>query len=187
MSYSPNNPRYLTIADSMTSNGEANARLILDTVTNIFYTLDDDGNFLPIQANEWTETTIDISSDEILNMGSNPIVLLPAAGEGKYFDYESIKLEYIHNTTAYTLSEKLYISDFVQTQISELLITAGGDVVSVIRAFYSDTFVDTDVYSFNQVKPLNQDLILSTWNGTNPEDGNGTMKVKIKYKIVDFG
>jgi hypothetical protein len=45
MSYSPTNPNYLTIAQSMTNDGQKNVKVILDIITNIIYTLDDDGNF----------------------------------------------------------------------------------------------------------------------------------------------
>jgi len=48
MSYTPNQSKYLTVAQSRTNNGQKDIRIILDIDTNIFYTLDDDNNFIPI-------------------------------------------------------------------------------------------------------------------------------------------
>jgi hypothetical protein len=50
--YNPNNPRFLTVANAITKNGQRNVRIILDVESNKFYTLDDDNNFLEIGYNE---------------------------------------------------------------------------------------------------------------------------------------
>lgn len=46
--YNPLDSRFLTTSNSITRNGQKFVRIILDTVDNVFYTLDDDGNFNPI-------------------------------------------------------------------------------------------------------------------------------------------
>jgi len=51
MTYNPNNPRFLTVANAITKNGQRNVRIILDVISNKFYTLDDDKNFLEIGYN----------------------------------------------------------------------------------------------------------------------------------------
>jgi hypothetical protein len=48
--YSPTDANFLTVAQSRTNNGQKDVRVILDISTNIFYTLDDDGNFIEIQS-----------------------------------------------------------------------------------------------------------------------------------------
>jgi hypothetical protein len=50
MSYNPTDANFLTVAQSRTNNGQKDVRIILDITNNIFYSLDDDGNFLPIQS-----------------------------------------------------------------------------------------------------------------------------------------
>lgn len=52
MIYNPNNQRYLTVANAKTNNGQRDVRIILDIISNKFYTLDDDNNFLEIGYNE---------------------------------------------------------------------------------------------------------------------------------------
>jgi len=46
--YNPLTDRFLTVATVKTKNGQKDVRVVLDIDTNIFYTLDDDGNFIPI-------------------------------------------------------------------------------------------------------------------------------------------
>lgn len=48
INYNPNSKRFLTIAQVMTNDGTKNVKIILDVDTNIFYTLDDDGNLFEI-------------------------------------------------------------------------------------------------------------------------------------------
>jgi hypothetical protein len=45
MSYSPTNKNYLTVATARTNDGQKDIRIILDIQNNIFYSLDDNGNF----------------------------------------------------------------------------------------------------------------------------------------------
>lgn len=46
--YNPLDSRFLTTANAITRDGQKFVRVILDVVDNVFYTLDDDGNFNPI-------------------------------------------------------------------------------------------------------------------------------------------
>ena len=48
--YNPTDANFLTVAQSRTNNGQNDVRVILDITTNIFYTLDDNGNFIEIQS-----------------------------------------------------------------------------------------------------------------------------------------
>jgi hypothetical protein len=50
MSYNPTDANFLTVAQSRTNNGQKDVRILLDITNNIFYSLDDDGNLLPIQS-----------------------------------------------------------------------------------------------------------------------------------------
>jgi len=46
--YNALSDKFLTVATVKTKNGQKDVRVILDIDSNIFYTLDDDGNFIPI-------------------------------------------------------------------------------------------------------------------------------------------
>lgn len=48
MQYNPLSSDFLTVQNAISKNGQDYIRIILHIPSNVFYTLDDDGNFLPI-------------------------------------------------------------------------------------------------------------------------------------------
>lgn len=120
-------------------------------------------------------TEIDISSAEILNLGTNPIELLPAPGVGKYYEY-NISLEYTYNTSAY-ISPNLEI----ECGIAISLIDS-----SLLMRIYNQATV---ISNSNAGKPmsLNTNVTLKGAGAVNPISGDSTLKVKIWYRIMNFG
>ena len=47
--YNPLSKQFVTLSNTMTRDGEQNIRLILDVDNNVFYTLDDDNNFVALE------------------------------------------------------------------------------------------------------------------------------------------
>ena len=149
---------------------------------------------------EWIETIVNISSSQILNMGTTPIELLPASGENKYYDIESIILE--SNQPQYDLGG---VNDFIKVTMGfieltisrELLEANGLPRVTVLRNFLVqsqgtwgnyptlDTYYRTNNHDSIQTN-VNMILFL-TENPTNPENCNGTLRAIIKYKVKTFG
>lgn len=133
-----------------------------------------------------TVATVDITSAQILAMGTTPIELLPAPGVNKYYDIEKIILEYTHVSTAYTSTETTLIYsgcsvtpvhiDFL-TQISNAVVESsnGGVLTSV------------DSTSLSYPYALNQSLTLGTFNASDPTLGNGTLRAIITYTTRTFG
>jgi hypothetical protein len=144
-----------------------------------------------LEASEWTEVIINISSAQILSMGSSPIQLLPNAGLNKYYIFEGI-LEFIANmkNTQYSIP----------------------DSTSAIRIYYDQSFNGAGCYfnkafllskgssviPFNSIPNVgtnnaqngidsNSSIFLSTDNGLNPTNGDGTIRIVLKYKIKTFG
>ena len=66
LQYNPTDSRFLTVAQSRTNNGQKDIRIILDIITNDFYSLDDDGNFNIIGGGGGSQ---DLES--VLNIGNN--------------------------------------------------------------------------------------------------------------------
>lgn len=133
-----------------------------------------------------TTTTVDITSAQILAMGSTPIELLPAAGAGKYYDVEKIILEYTHSTTAYSL-----VDDFLRVTYSTLgysidkqVITAGLDVICIADSTYS---ISVGNQLFSQALLPNASVDLTTDNGGNPTLGDGTIRAIVTYTLRTFG
>ena len=139
-------------------------------------------------ATGYTETIVNISSAQILAMGSSPIELLPAAGAGKYYDIEKIILEYTHVTTGYTgsyfiikdsdgyLNHGLY--NFTQESANTVV------VINDIIEYWSIGASPTDFHRGYFI--LNKSLLL-THNATDPTGGDGTLRVKIYHKTITFG
>lgn len=136
----------------------------------------------------FVETEVNVSSAQILAMGVTPIELLPASGAGTYYVFDSIVLEYTHNTTAYTTATPaLYFDGAFYGNVKPDLITSGLNLISISRTPTTDTFVDTNTYVLLPSVAQNTALTITTWDGLNPTLGDGTIKAKIKYKIETFG
>ena len=158
------------------------------------FTLEDLKAYL--EASEWTETVINISSAQILSMGSSPIQLLPNTGRNQYYIFEGI-LEFIGTGTQYSMSS---------------------DSTSAIRIYYDQSFngagcyfdkafilsKDSSVIPFTSTPNvgtnkaqngigLNSSIFLSTNDGGNPtykgggKEEPGTIRIVLKYKVKTFG
>ena len=137
---------------------------------------------------DYTETIVNISSAQILAMGTSPIELLPAAGVGNYYDIDKIVIEYNHNTTAYT-SPDLAINSggslwgFVYSQF--VLLAGAEDSVTKVVSPMDYNATDFITASYNQT--LNKGFEITTYDASNPTLGDGTLRVKIYHKTVTFG
>lgn len=138
----------------------------------------------------YSSTTINISSYQILNMGTSPIELLPQPGVNKYYDIEKIILEYTHNTTPYTYTLPIYVyiigGDWAL--LPQLFITQPTSKWVKLTSWNTDTYNSGG--SFSAVvrgSGLNQSVTLNTWNNTNPTLGDGTLRVIITFTIRIFG
>lgn len=72
--YNPTESKYLVVATAKSNNGQKDVRVILDTETNIFYTYDDDGNFIEIQSSAGGQ---DLAGTLVIGneTGGNPIFI----------------------------------------------------------------------------------------------------------------
>ena len=137
---------------------------------------------------EYAETIVNISSAQILAMGTTPIELLPAPGVGKYYDIDKITFEYTHNTTAYTYSSYLYVYGQTEYGVVTSLITDPNDKVWILRPNGTTPPVDgVENYSFGYGEQLNNSVTIGTWDASNPTLGDGTLRVKVYYKTITFG
>lgn len=123
---------------------------------------------------------VDVSSTEILSCGSTPVVLLPATGAtNKYYDFK-IYVEYTAGTDAYSMGSPFAIQQGTTNKMPfGLLGFATQNAIAIVQ--YS--FATLTAYYFYP----NQDLVLTTLSGADPTLGNGTLKLKIYYKIKTFG
>lgn len=172
------------------ADGSIETKLEMDAQTADVFTASqirqDGGNWHYYVPYQYTE--VDISSAEILAMGTTPVELLPAPGVGEYYDIDKIIFEYNHNTSAYTVISELLISGLglngfdSYIWIAQSILSQGANVVTVINpnvhegssgSALGGNFVGTDSVEFTSLN--------------NPTDGDGTLKVKIWYRIMTFG
>lgn len=132
---------------------------------------------------------INISSAQILGSQTTPIDLLPAAGEGKYYDIERIILEYTHVTTPYTLTGGFLIKDnggYFNKELYNFSSEGANTVVLLTNwmdAWATGASATTWQYGY---QVLNSGFQFTTTGGT-PTLGDGTLRVIITYKTRTFG
>lgn len=136
---------------------------------------------------------IEISSAQILSMGSNPIELLPSPGVGKYILIDLLIFESIGvlgiNTDYFLPGDKLYISGPITASLQSTILqptgVSEGRLISVINGSSATIDVAQEVLYIRELASLNTSLQLSTDNSTDPTLGDCTMKAKIWYSIMN--
>lgn len=103
--YNPTLSKYLTVSQARTNNGQKDIRIILDVESNLFYTLDDDGNFNLIGNGGDTGSTTtkhyativnrndDASSTQFINNGDIYTGLTQGIEGIEYNDNDTIKIK----------------------------------------------------------------------------------------------
>lgn len=129
-----------------------------------------------------TTKIVNISSAQILAMGTTPIELLPAPGVGKYYDWELI----IESTTSdYTMTYDLLIRcdpyENVLANLDPYLIKDGTDQVTLVKG--TNTWYGGD--SKFAPTPMNHSLVLTAISS--PTGGVGTLRAIITYTVRTFG
>lgn len=139
----------------------------------------------------YTYKEIIVSSAQIKAMGTTPVTLIVAPGVGKYYDFVAV-VEYTHVTTAYTFTGDMILiggaNSYGGGLIGKGLITVAEDKVAKVT--HSPTEIETSFateYPITWAMNLNEGIILTALNGTDPTTGDGTILIKIRYKIKTTG
>jgi len=150
------------------------------------YTIEDIAETLG-GGSDYTETIVNISSAQILSMGTSPIELLPDPGLDKYYDIDKIVIEYTKGTTDYTTSP---LAVFYGNFIKQIKNTLSGDLkqFAIIRDLYLTDLDIPNEYVTTRVGWEQTGAVeLSTFDNVNPTLGDGTLRVKIYHKTLTFG
>ncbi len=170
------------------SASEASVReIFFDKNTNKLSFKNNNGIITILNPDPTTEV-VNISSAQILALGTTPIELLPAAGANKYYDIEKIILEYTHVTTAYTSPDLVVKSNsslwgFIYSQ----LVLLAGSESSVTFVQKPMDYNSTDFITAPYNSLLNTDLTIGTYDDSNPTLGDGTLRAIITYTLRTFG
>jgi hypothetical protein len=145
--------------------------------------------------NGYTETIVDISSAQILAMGTTPIELLPAAGVGMYYDIDKIIIEsegtdnYVFDAGSYLQIYGGEYNSYTRSQILKPLDYDGKAVAFPKRDM--STYLSQENYGMVGVGGISEVLQITYYSDSgitpNPTLGNGTLRVKIYHKTITFG
>lgn len=137
-----------------------------------------------------TTTIVNITSAQILAMGTTPITLLPAPGVGMYYDIEKIILEYTSVTIDYTSTSdylKIIVNDEDFAFINSSFLAWGNQFVTVTTSATNNVVAD-ELISWIPGSSFNKTVTLIATNPVaNPTDGDGTLRAIITYTIRTFG
>jgi hypothetical protein len=117
---------------------------------------------------------VTITSGETLTLFSSPVEILPAPGANKYYDFK-VYFEYTYNSSPYT-SNTLHLVDNTNKRVSKEFYIEGSDNVILVSNMDTQSNLTT----------VNSNLLLGT-TLSDPTGGDGSLKVKIYYNILDFG
>lgn len=134
-----------------------------------------------------TTTTVNISSAQILAMGSTPIELLPAAGVGKYYDIEKVIIEYTYISGTYG---SIYPVFQQGDKTNYGLIGWDGTTFPLESCIFviNDTAIGSSSgYPTNSPILTNNPFRLTTNSGADPTGGVATLRAIITYTTRTFG
>jgi hypothetical protein len=137
-----------------------------------------------------TYLEVDISSAQILAMGTTPIDILPAPGAGKYYDFTAI-VEFTAGTSYVFTGDTILLggSDSYGGGLinPSFIATTNNKVAKVGHQPTEMVTSDATEYPTTWEMVLNEGIIFTALNGNDPTTGTGTIKVKIWYKLRTFG
>jgi len=146
--YNPLSDRFLTIANVKTRNGQKDVRLVLDVNLNVFFTLDDDGNFKAIEFQPPTlsfymegntsATTI-TSANTWFNFASNVAPILQYQSQlnnGLHLNLATGKIEYTGETRWFSIQGHIEVASGNNQEIDIALFKNGtitpGSITKVV-------------------------------------------------------
>lgn len=140
-------------------------------------TLTGDGSSLnPLSTSTYVE--VDISSIDIQNIGSIPFQCLPAPTNGNYYMFEKIIVEYTYDSIIYTSTAlNLIFNDYITSSIP----------ISMLSSAYSSKLIIGNNVNALQFFNIPFALYLTTDDFSDPQFGDGTIKLKIWYNEITFG
>lgn len=132
--------------------------------------------------------TVYLNSLDILNLGTNPFILLQAPGKGKYYDIQKLTFIFQFGTSIYSLTDpylRVYSIGGYNLAINKKIITDGQDTI-IISGGYQTIIDTTNSVTVAQTIVKNSEVYLSTFFNNNPTTGDGTLTIKIQYTIEEI-
>ena len=129
-----------------------------------------------------------ISSEQLLDLGNTPIELLPNIAANKYYDIEKIIFEYIYNSVAYNFNDAFVIYGVnAYSYLDGTAITSSENTATSVGNYGAENLTFGDLLNVTARQELGKKVMLGVYNNTDPTLGDGSLLVKIWYKVRTFG
>ncbi|MGB0367934.1 MAG: hypothetical protein ACPGD8_00930 [Flavobacteriales bacterium] len=162
----------------------------LDTLTNVYngtiafdtaknhVVAYDAVSFRSLAFGEVKDTVIDLSSAEILALGSTPKTVVPAPGSGKLLQVLNATVKYTYVTATYTGGTMLRVG----TNISQdaYICQALDATVSTIRTF------TTPIHTTAGYVGSAENTAIEIDTTSTASTGDGTAKVWVRYQVIEL-
>lgn len=116
--------------------------------------------------------TVDISSSDILTMVSDPIEVLAAPWVGKVIVVTDWFMQFTAGNTPYTYASFMFLN------------MGGNTIFNLGNNITGWNVLKTS--GWQSATLLENTWVVMTWGGSNPTNGDGTIKLTLTYKIVDL-
>lgn len=142
----------------------------------------------------YTRKIVDLSSVQLLSLGTSPVELLPAPGVDKYYDIDKIVVEFKHGTTPYKLNGVTLLS-FQKSSGSTYPTPSSIGINNGFEAYYLGDNSEGDKISCSlsmssSFSPVNGNMLIrsedNNGNTINMSYGDGIMRITIYYKVLTF-
>lgn len=151
--------------------------------------------FSTLSVSSYDYTEVNISSSQLLNIGTSPITLLAAPGTNKYYDFDKIIFEFTYGTITYNCPSKLFIVGYATPTIKiayidlSQLVSQTTNRICIVEPTKPDNYdIGGGILVNTHLSiELNEALLFTTIGLDDLTFGDGTMKVKIWYKVRNFG
>lgn len=129
----------------------------------------------------WITETVNVSSEQLLSAFSSPITLLAAPAAGTYYEIDKLVFEFTPGSTPYDGPFLMSTSGCFRCVFEETFLQMVTQSV-LVASYSSGGLVDDEPIC--QFFPITSGLTLST--SSDPTAGNGTLRIRMTYKIVTF-
>ena len=138
------------------------------------------GRFHPVANGVVRDTVVDVNSAQILALNTTPIDAVAAPGAGYAIDVLSAVVWMNYNTAAYATNTKLALqtSGATVNQYELTVLDASVDAYRSMEEVYTTSTTATQLLA-------NTKLVI-TAPGGDPVTGDGTLKVYIRYQVIEL-
>lgn len=160
---------------------------IADDVTTLETTVTSLSGAVSNMELEYTEFTL--TSLTLLTGLSGGVTVLDSLPANQYYDIDTVILEYTYGTSPYVLSDYIVVGNYHLS--SNFLVVPGNRVVVIKNPWQSINYDQRNKvmvdYGGGTASIIGSQLDIYTYTGTDATGGDGTVLVKIWYKVKTLG